>query len=246
MLRGFYTAGTGMLTQRDRMDVITSNLTNADTTAFKSDSLVLGRFQDMIIERFNDPSGNISEIGSIGGGAHISRVITSFEQGNLEGTGRSCDFALEGSGFFAVSTPNGDRYTRDGNFFVNDAGYLVNSSGYYVQGNNGRINVGSDNFTVDEQGNVYVDDVLTDKLKIVSFVDTSQLRKEGDNLYAGTNPQTDIDTKVKQGCLEGSNVDVSGELATMLSVSRAYETNQRVLRMIDSTLDKAVNDVGRV
>jgi flagellar basal-body rod protein FlgG len=144
MLRSFYTAGTGMLTQRDRMEVLTNNLTNADTSGYKSDSLILGSFKNMMIERLNDPNGGSAEVGQLGNGAHINKVVTSFEQGNLEGTGRSLDFALEGTGFFVLSTPEGDRYTRDGSFSVSSNGYLTSSNGYYVQGSNGRIYVGGD------------------------------------------------------------------------------------------------------
>jgi flagellar basal-body rod protein FlgG len=247
MLRSFYTAGTGMLTQRDRMEVLTNNLTNADTTGYKSDSLILSSFRNMMIQRLNDPSSGSNTVGQLGAGAHINEVVTSFEQGNLEGTGRSLDFALEGPGFFVLSTPEGDRYTRDGSFSVSIDGYLLNSNGFYVQGSNGRINVGGDNFTVDDQGSLYVNDVLTDKIKLVSFGDVAGLRKDENNLYQTTQgPIADTATKVYQGRLEGSNVDVSGELANMISASRSYDTNQRVLRMIDSTLDKTVNEVGRV
>jgi flagellar basal-body rod protein FlgG len=183
----------------------------------------------------------------LGNGTHNSRVITSFVQGNLEGTERSLDFALEGEGFFVVSTPGGERYTRDGSFSVSSDGYLLSSGGYYVQGQNGRIYVGGDNFAVNEEGSVSVNGAVTDRLRIVRFENAASLRKDGNNLYiSGQRPRQDNDTKVMQGFLEGSNVDVSGELANMLAVSRSYETNQRVLRMVDGTLEKSVNNVGRI
>ena len=110
MLRCFYTAGTGMLVQRDRMEVLANNLTNVDTTAYKSDCLISSTFQDMMIERLNDPNvisaSNI--VGALGTGTHIEEVYTSFDQGSREETGRSCDFALEGDGFFVISTADGD------------------------------------------------------------------------------------------------------------------------------------------
>jgi len=250
MLRCFYTAGTGMLVQRDRMDVLANNLTNVDTTAYKSDGLISSTFADMMIERLNDPDiVSVSKtVGPLGTGTHIEEVYTSFEQGNVEGTGRSCDFALEGKGFFIVSTPDGDRYTRDGSFSVTSAGYLVNNDGLYVQGQNGRIYVGGDNFTVDEQGNIYVNDTLTDKFRIVEFQDSAELRKQGDNLYelASGQAQTSVNTVVVQGALEGSNVDTAAELTRLLAVSNAYSINQRVLGMIDQSLEKTVNEVGRV
>ena len=124
MLRCFYTAGTGMLVQRDRMEVLANNLTNVDTTAYKSDLLISSTFKDMMIERLNDPNvvSTTNSVGALGTGTHIEEVYTSFVQGSVEETNRSCDFALEGDGFFVVSTSDGIRYTRDGSFSVNSAG----------------------------------------------------------------------------------------------------------------------------
>ncbi len=250
MLRCFYTAGTGMLVQRDRMDVLANNLTNADTTAYKSDGLISSTFADMMIDRMNDPDiiSTTKTVGALGTGTHIEEVYTSFKQGNVEETGRSCDFALEGDGFFVVSTPDGDRYTRNGSFSVTSAGYLVNSDGFYVQGQNGRIYVGGDDFTVDTQGNIYVNDTLTDKFRIAEFQDPSVLRKEGDNLYysSGGQAQASAGTAVVQGSLEGANVDIAQEMTRIMAVSNAYTINQRVLGMVDESLSKTVNEVGRV
>jgi flagellar basal-body rod protein FlgG len=232
------------------MDVLANNLTNVDTTAYKSDGLISSTFADMMIERLNDP-GIVSvtnTVGALGTGTHIEEVYTSFEQGNIENTSRSCDFALEGDGFFVVATPEGDRYTRGGSFSVTGTGYLVNSEGQYLQGQNGRIFVGGDDFKVDEQGNIYVNDTLTDKFRIVEFQDPAALRKQGDNLYysAGGQAQVSTDTAVVQGALEGSNVDTAEELTRLLAVSNAYTINQRVLGMVDESLSKTVNEVGKV
>ena len=251
MLRCFYTAGTGMLVQKDRMDVLANNLTNVETTAYKSDSLNASSFKDMMIQRMNDSdaSGASRTVGDLGTGSHINEVCTSFEQGGIEDTGRSLDFALEGDGFFVVSTPNGDRYTRDGSFSVSSDGYLITSEGYYVQGENGKISVGGDDFTVDEAGGISVGGKAVDSFRIVEFVDTTWLRKEGSNLFyeaSGTSPQSAADTKVLQGTLEGSNVDIAEDLTRLLSITNAYRTNQRVLGMVDDSLKKTVNEVGKV
>ena len=250
MLRCFYTASTGMLVQRDRMEVLANNLTNVDTTGYKADSLISSTFQDMMIERLNDPAvvSVTNIVGALGTGTHIEEVYTSFEQGNIEDTNRSCDMALEGDGFFVVSTPDGDRYTRDGSFTVSSTGYLVTSEGFYVQGQSGRIYVGGDDFKVDEQGGIYVGDMLTDKLSIAAFTDNTGLRKDGSNLYERVSGgmQAAAGVKVVQGALEGSNVDTAEDLTRMMSVSKAYQLNQRVLGMVDESLQKAVNEVGRV
>ncbi len=250
MLRCYYTAATGMLVQRDRMEVLANNLTNVETTAYKSDSLISSTFQDMMIERLGDPKvvSKRAIVGALGTGAHIEEVYTSFLQGSMEGTDRASDFALEGDGFFVISTPDGDRYTRDGSFSVNSAGYLITSEGYYVQGQNGRIHVGGDDFSVDEQGNIYANGALANRFRIAAFEDLSVLRKDGSNLFYSVSggARASADTRIVQGSLEGSNVDTAEEITRLMSVSNAYQLNQRVLNLLDKSLDKAVNEVGKV
>jgi len=251
MIRSFYTAGTGMLVQRDRMDVVSSNLTNVETTAYKADTLVHGRFRDMLIQRTNDPGSTREErrVGPLNTGVHIDRVYTSFAQGSLEQTGRSLDFALDGEGFFVVNTPDGVRYTRDGSFSVSANGYLVTAEGHFVQGENGNLRVNGDGFTVDEAGTITDAEGRTvGTLRIVTFDDLNGLRKEGNGLFANAaaGQARQSQAKVVQGALEGSNVDVASEITRLLTVARAYQTNQRVLTMVDSSLQKTVNEVGRV
>lgn len=251
MLRSFYIAGTGMLAQRAKMSVLTNNLTNIDTTGYKKDVVVSRSFQDLLIQNSNDPS--ILRInGSIGAqntGVHVEQLVTVFSQGNFEQTSRMSDLAIEGEGFFVIETPQGNRYTRDGSFTVGRGGYLINSDGHFVSGTNGNIFVGDGEFSVDEQGYVTVDGQPAGRLRIVTFDDLSGLRKSGDNLYSNYTGQAEreaVDAKVKQGWLEGSNVDMASEIVSMVELNRAYELNQRVLKMVDESLSKTVNEVGRV
>ena len=251
MLRSLYIAATGMLVQRKKMDVITNNITNVETTGYKKDQLLSRSFKDMMIERINDPAvvSYSTYVGGQNTGVHIDEVATDFAQGNMEGTERLSDLAIQGPGFFTVNTAAGERYTRDGSFGVNSEGYLVTADGNYVMGVSGKIRVGKGKFTINEQGVVTVNGTPAGKLKIVTFADTKGLRKEGNNLYSNYNStiaQTTAQTTVKQGYLEGSNVDIAREMVDMIAVSRTYETNQRMVKMIDESLGKAVNEVGRV
>lgn len=246
MLRCLYIAGTGMLVQRKKMDVLTNNITNAETTGFKQDALLSRSFNDMLIARLNDPTGYSNTIGPQNTGVHGDDVTTDFTQGSMEQTELTTDLALDGQGFFAVSTPKGERYTRDGSFSVSSTGYLTTSEGYPVQGSNGPVYVGMGKFAVEENGNVSVNGNVTDKLKIVSFQNPAALRKEGSNLFSGAGATADNTTVIKQGFLENSNVDIAEQMVKMIEVSRTYETNQRMVKMIDDSLGKAVNDVGRV
>ncbi len=245
MLRSLYIASTGMLVQRKKMDVVTNNIINIDTTGYKKDTLISKSFKDLMIE-------GMSLSGSIGPqntGIHVDDVVTSFEQGDLEQTERLTDVALQGEGFFVINTPRGPRYTRDGAFAVSPGGYLVNSSGNYVQGTNGNIFVGGDEFTIDAQGHVIVGDVAVNRLQIVTFGDLTGLVKEGSNMFAAgragaAQPATDY--TVMQGYLESSNVNMAEEMVTMVELNRAYQVNQRVLTMLDQSLGKTVNEVGKV
>ncbi|NLN03701.1 MAG: flagellar basal-body rod protein FlgF [Clostridiaceae bacterium] len=251
MVRGLYTAGTGMLTQRNKINVIANNVANVDTVGYKEDLMLSRSFSEVLIERINDP--NILRqneiVGTIAKGVHVDEVFTKFVQGSLNETRRNADLALQGDGFFVVETPNGLRYTRNGAFFVDNQGMLVTAEGYHVQGANGSLYVGSNNFKVNENGQVFDEDGnLVDEVLVVSFVDNSLLRKEGEGLYYtfGEAETVESEAKVKQGYLEASNVDLVDQIITMIEVARAYESNQRVISTIDSTLDKAVNEIGKV
>jgi flagellar basal-body rod protein FlgG len=244
MLRSLYIASTGMLVQREKMDIVTNNIINVDTTGYKKDTLISSSFKDMMIQSMNG-----SDIGEQNTGIHVGDVITSFDQGDMEQTDRLSDMALEGDGFFVVNTSDGARYTRDGAFAVSSGGYLINSEGNYVQGTNGNVYVGKGDFAIDEQGNVSVDGKTVNKLQLVTFSDLTGLEKVGSNMFAAGSagaPRATTDCKVKQGYLESSNVDMAEEMVTMVALNRAYQVNQRVLTMLDQSLSKTVNEVGKV
>ncbi len=248
MIRSFYIASTAMLTQANKLDVLTNNLTNADTTGYKKDKLISRSFADMLIDRLNDPVGSKSKaVGPQNLGIHIDEITTDFSQGGFEETARLSDLALEGTGFFVIETPEGDRYTRDGSFYVDRQGYLTNSDGYYVSGTNGHIFVGNTDFVIDSEGNVVVNGQITNKLELVTFDNLTGLRKQKDNLYSTTQAARTADNVlVKQGWLETSNVDTAEELVNMMEITRSFGINQRVLTMLDQSLEKTVNEVGRI
>ncbi len=249
MNRGLYTATTAMMSQRKRMDVVTNNLANAATAGFKEDTLLTRSFKDVLIERLNDPAivGCPSEVGLYNAGTHIDMISTSFASGVLEETGRNADLALEGNGFFAVETPEGERYTRSGQFQVSAAGELVTQGGNRVLGANGPIRVDSTAFTIASDGTVQ-SAAGADRIRLVSFADPGVLRKQGGGLYSayGGEPAPDTATKVRQGYLEGSNVDLAGQMVDMIEITRSHELNQRIVRMMDEKLGKSANDIGRL
>ena len=255
MVRGTYIAGTGMMLQRRNMEIITNNVANADTTSYKKEYLVSHSFDEVLARRINDPHiigmrgvDGTPVVGPLHLGTQVDQLYINFDEGSLENTERSTDLALIGNGFFVVQTAEGERYTRAGAFYINDLGYLADGEGNLLLGDNGPIYVGGQNFTVDQTGGVRVGDAYVDSIRVVSFADNGSLRKQGSNLYfsleapqAAANPYA-----IAQGFLESSNVEIGREMVDMLTVFRTYETNQRMLTMIDETVGKAVNEIGRL
>lgn len=258
MIRGLYTAVSGMITQEGKQDVITNNLANANTVGFKGDNLAIRRFDDVLLQNYDKIVGNknvANVIGSLSMGSRIDSVNTDFTQGMIQSTDKPTDFAIDGRGFFTVQRNdginNGQYYSRDGHFHVNMNGVLVNDSGDIVLGTNlnnntvGPINVGNGQITCDISGNISVDGNRMYKLNTVDFNNYNNLTKVGDNLYTGGNP-VQSNVVVKQRSLEKSNINVVNEMANMITTMRSFETNQKIVQALDETLDKAVNQVGSV
>lgn len=255
MIRSLYTSVSGMITQEAKQQVITSNISNANTVGFKSDNLATSKFQDVLIQNYDKVSNgkNVrSVIGSLSMGSKIDETNTYFTQGLLEQTDKATDFAIDGRGFFTVQKENGEKYyTRDGHFNVNTRGYLVTNSGDFVLGINSATNnvepikVDNSKIVSDFNNDMYLDGNRAYKINVVDFDDYASLEKVGDNLYSGT-PNNNVDIRVKQNNLEKSNVNVVNEMINMMTVMRSFESNQKVLQSIDETLGKAVNEVGSI
>ena len=247
MTRGLYIAGTGMMVQRRLMENVTNNITNVETTGFKKNYLITHSFDEVMLERINDPEyvGLKPSVGNLTFGTLVDQKYLDFSQGGIETTGRSTDLAISGEGFFVVDTPDGERYTRSGAFALTTDGFLCDPNGNYLLGRNGRINVINSDFGVDESGAVIAQGNYVDTIRMVSFEDNNSLRNQGGNLYFSTAGAIEGATgAIKQGFLENSNVAVAREMVDMITLYRAYETNQKILTMIDETLGKAVNEIG--
>lgn len=256
MVKGLYTAYTGMINQQNRLDVLTNNLANSATSGFKAEGATSQSFDEVMAVKIKDASSAYvnKRIGTMSMGVKVGETYTDYGQGSFRTTSNTFDLALEGEGFFSISFTNkaGEqsiKYTRDGSFTLTQDGYLVTKDGDFVQGANGniQINPNSEVF-IDSMGNIYEDEVLTGQIEIVDFEDYNYLEKYGENMYNAVDGTTvtESEANVHQGFLETSNVNVISEMVEMITVTRAYETNQKVIQTIDSTLDKAVNSVGRV
>ena len=257
MVRGLYTAYTGMINQQKRLDTVTNNLANASTTGFKREGLTSKSFDQMLTVKLNDLSvPYLNEgIGKMSLGVKIGENYTDYSQGSFKETGNTYDLALAGNGFFTISYTDkkgntSEKYTRDGEFTMDSEGYLRTLEGDYVQGEGGNIMipVETSEVSIRDNGDIYADGEYVDSLRIVDFEDYNNIEKFGENLYNVVDGATEKESKeaVKQGYLEMSNINVVKEMVEMITISRAYESNQKLIQTEDDMLDKSVNQVGKV
>ncbi len=260
MVKGLYTAYTGMINQQNRMDVLTNNLANSATNGFKKEGSTSQSFDEQLAIKIKDSSAYRMPrvIGDVSLGVKIGECYTDYGQGAFRVTDNIYDMAIDGDGFFAISYTNkaGEtsvKYTRDGAFTVNREGYLMTKDGDFVlnqaaaqagnPGQAGFIQVDPNlPLVVDENGDLYQNNMLVAQIGVVDFADYNFLEKYGENMYdlvEGGQAQEST-ARVTQGTLEMSNVNVVSEMVEMISISRAYETNQKIIQSIDSTLEKAV------
>ncbi len=247
MIRGIYAGASGMLAEAQRTDVISNNLANVNTAGFKKDITVTKDFASLLISRVND-GAEAPAIGTLGVGVMVDEIATDYSTGTVKTTGNDFDLAIEGKGFFAVQTPQGKRYTRNGTFARSSKGELVTSDGYRVLGTNGPIIVADGKMSVSSDGRVMVDNNEVGRLQVVDFADEKQLTKEGASLFIAPDGQQEQPAAggVRQGALEMANVNVVGEMVNLISNYRAYEINGKVVQSHDSLLGKAANDVGKL
>ncbi|MDR2899062.1 MAG: flagellar hook-basal body protein, partial [Clostridiales bacterium] len=197
MLRGLYTSALGMTTQMNRMDVLSNNIANVNTNAFKKDKVITQSFSEEFMKRLNDNPDDepkifrsgAANVGKYAPGLFVDDLHTDFTAGSLKTTGGTFDLAVIGDGFFAVSVTdnNGEtveQYTRDGAFTLNQDRVLVTKDGFFVQGENGNITVPDGRISISETGEIFVDGELNDIIRVVGFEDKMLLRKQGYNLYS--------------------------------------------------------------
>ncbi|MFD1606415.1 flagellar hook-basal body protein [Oceanobacillus luteolus] len=266
MLRGFYTAASGMMAQQRYQEALGNNIANMNTPGFKADQATIRSFPEMLIQAQGNkqlPTKNNFKvpfnqtIGSINTGVYVQEFVPDFAQGDIRETGIGTDLALvqvnvpdeNGGLFFRVQNEAGEeRLTRNGNFTIDGDGYLVTNQGYYVLSSTGEpIQPGGPHFNVTDTG-ILQAETQTVPLGIAYTADVNGLIKEGDNLYAGEAGAVPAGAEfnVRQGFLEGSNVDAARTMTEMMNAYRSFELNQRVLKAYDESLGKAVSEIGRL
>ncbi|MFB0515240.1 MAG: flagellar hook-basal body protein [Candidatus Neomarinimicrobiota bacterium] len=211
-------------------DIVANNMANIGTTGFKRDAT----FIDWYTESLNDVG---------------AQRYTDFAQGELHQTDNPLDLALSTRGFFIVETPSGPAFTRNGHFAVNDQGFIQTAQGYLLMGERGPISILSANDTAGEvqitrNGEVYLDKTLIDHLLVANIPYLYSLEKIGASLYRISDDSlvTQLEPEqldVRQGMLEGSNVEPVAEMVSLIELHRNFETTQRVATAMDQILGRA-------
>ncbi|HEY9686470.1 MAG TPA: flagellar basal-body rod protein FlgF [Coleofasciculaceae cyanobacterium] len=254
MLRGIYTAASGMLSVSMAEDTLANNLANVNTIGFKKNNVNFESFPEMLINRMG--KGGQQAIGGLMTGSHIQGSYVSHTPGALRTTGNAFDLAIEGDGFFTVKAPNGKLYyTRAGNFTLDEQGYITTSNGDYLQGELGNIqlNLEDGKVHINSKGELFAGPRLVDRIKIARFADNQALEKVGDAYYQETSASRilppaanqGLGFRVHEGTLEESNVNPISELINNIQGLRLYEALQKNIHIHNETLGKAVNEVGR-
>lgn len=260
MLRGFYTAASGMYTQEKKLNAYGNNISNASTAGFKKDNLISGTFGEHIATRMD--AYQEAQNTAIGTGVYMQVVdekYTSYEQGGFEETGRPMDIAIQGNGFFVIANEEGDEsLTRDGQFSLDEEGYLVLPGFGRVQGEGGDIQLGTSSIGIDRYGNIYVTDPddpenpaeLVDRLAIALVEDYTALERLPSGLFAaGEYDLADDETaemRIRQGNVERSNVNVAEEMTRIMASQRALQGCSQIVRMYDELSDKTNSQISRV
>ena len=258
MVKGLYTAYTGMVNEQNRMDIMTNNLANASTVGYKKEGSTSQSFNDVLTVKIKDQSvgmRNVQKIGIKNPGVKIGENYTDYTQGSFRITDNTYDLALAGDGFFAIEFTNkagetDTKYTRAGQFTLNKDGYLVTEEGDYVldtQNRRIRLNTLLDSKITDD-GTIYQNDQAVARIQVTDFEDYDYLEKYGETYYQpieGAKTNT-ADAQVKSGYLEMANVQIVSEMVNLISITRAYESNQKVVQTIDGTLDVAANQIGKL
>ncbi len=267
MVKGLYTAYTGMINEQRRLDTLTNNLANSNTVGYKKEGATAQSFDDTLAIKIKDTSvGSYMprRIGDINLGVDIGETYTDYSQGSFRITDKPADLAISGMGFFAIEFTDKQgntsiKYTRNGEFTVNKEGYFVTSDGDYLLNAQAALNGQTgeaahvrvdpvQEYSINTQGYIYQNGQVVGQVGLVDFENYDYLAKYGENLYEPVAGATLVasDASIEQGCLETSNVNIVDEMVSMITIQRAYEAGQKMIQTEDETLEMAVSQVGRV
>lgn len=244
MNSGMYSALSGNLAAMKRMDIISNNLANVNTPGFKKDRMT---FEGMLSSISTPPA--VPPAMTADPVIQKENVYIDYASGPVMQTGNTFDLTIDGDGFFVVSTPDGPAYTRQGNFRLAADGSLVTTDGHPVQGQSGAIRISGSRIEIDAKGVITADGTPTGTISIVDFPKPYELEKTGSALFVPRNrdlapePATG---ELRQGHLEGSNVETVSEMVQMIETNRYFDACQRVILSFNDMTSKAANELGRL
>ncbi len=261
MNQALWIAKTGLDAQQTRLAVISNNLANVSTDGFKQSRAV---FEDLLYQNIRQVGGQTSQDTRLPSGLMLgtgTRVVATEKlhtQGSISNTENSLDVAIDGKGYFPILLPDGsEAYTRDGSFKISDQGQLVTASGYVLQPG---ITIAADaqSITIGQDGVVSVTlpgqaaPQIVGNIQITNFINPTGLQPVGENLFvesaasgagqAGTPGLTGLG-KLRQGALEGSNVNIVEEMVGMIEAQRAYEMNSKLISTADGMMQYLNNNI---
>lgn len=244
MNSSMYSALSGNLSAMKRMDMISNNLANVNTPGFKKDKMSFEGMLSSITTPPAVPPGTTAD--PI---LQKENVYIDYSPGAVAQTGNPFDLAIDGNGFFVVTTPDGPAYTRQGNFRLAADGTLITVDGLPVQGQGGNIRINGGKIEIDAKGLITVDGNEVGTLRLVDFPQPYDLEKTGRAQFVPRDPQAVpqlASGTLHQGHLEGSNVETISEMVQMIETSRYFEACQRAIRAVDDITGKAANELGRL
>ncbi|MBF0442383.1 MAG: flagellar hook-basal body protein [Oligoflexales bacterium] len=260
MLKNIYTPLSGAIAQERAMDIIANNLANLNTVGFKGDNVTFTLLEPEPYRNYKSPippanyKVDFGELTPFHGNDMAYVGIAGMERDNQQGpaliTHNPLDLMIEGEGYFAVQTDQGRRFTRAGNLSLNSEGALVTASGHPILGEKGVVYLRSKQFEVNTKGEIYQDNQLVDRIRMYSFANEDAVERVGNNyLYFGGSDKDLVSVAnpaIRQGFLEGSNVNAIKNLTAMIIAHRSYEAYQKAVSNYDKMMDKSSNTIGAV
>jgi flagellar basal-body rod protein FlgG len=246
MSGGMYLAAAGAMVQQMRLEVLANNIANVSTNGYKGEKTMFRINEENLVPQEEAFTGDIQAILPY---APPFETYVDFTQGALRETGNALDVAINGDGFFAVETPDGVQYTRQGSFKLDEDGRLVTADGFPVLGEGGEITIEAGEVEIDLEGGIYVNGDEVDRLQLTMFEDATVLKKVGNGRFAKTDPTAagypPADTTLSQGYLEAANVNPIMAMTEMIETSRAFEAYQKVIQTADEATSTSIDQVGK-
>ena len=244
MENALYVGLSRQMTLRRQLDIVANNIANADTTGFKVEQPLV-QTEPRAPARSDDGPNPIKFVLDNG-------LARDFSQGSLKITNATFDLAIDGPGFFQIATPAGDRFTRDGHFRLDDIGRIVNQNGQPVLDAGGAeviIDPRNGPVEIARDGSISQGIEQVGQLGVVTFASLSALEKVGNNQFRNTSnaqPQPATGSLIRQGMLEGSNVNAIVQVTELIEVTRAYESMARMMENTQELSRRTVERLGRV